>query len=583
MARENYWTKRVPRRNVLGGAAVTGAGLAGMALAGCGGSSSSKTPTTAAGKSSTTSPGSSATAKPSAAASPTLVSVNATSGPEAANIPKDGILNLQQGAPFASINPYKGLDSGLLWGFTIYDHLWYTPLDTGIRENFLASSIEQPDPLHINVKIQDAVFQNKAPANGRAIKASDIKASLESAATQTAISNSSWWTQTLDHIEAPDDHTVQFFLKQVDAWTFSSTNGGSPIATSIMPEEIAKNINFMDTDLVGSGRFQFVSAQNGSNFTLKRNDNWRLKPQPYLAGIQYKLIQQQAQALAAFSDKQIDQVTPNNKLEKDQLVSQLGDQINIQSDLSRAVWLVEPRADGQWADPRVNQAISMALDKDQFIQLMSFGEGKKSGPVPPSFVSQALTDKEIADTYGKFDVTTAKSMLSASGFDLTKTYQIKYYTLSDPEAQFGQIIQSQLQKNLGIKTTLVGEEFGKWLAQSLYGSQFDGFIIYPTLAYDDPSSYIGIYAKQIGGRPNWSGFQNDELDQLVTAQKAILDDAQRNKAVHDIQLKAWAAGAPALPIFVPTTYTANWNYFKGQINGRGSYGLFAGTWYIDKH
>src|SRR6185312_15135497 len=143
--------------------------------------------------------------------------------------------------------------------------------------------------------------------------------------------------------------------------------------------------------------------------------------------------------------------------------------------------------------------------------------------------------------------------------------------------------QSQLQKNLGIKTTLVGEDFGKWLAQSLYGSQFDGFIIYPTLAYDDPSSYIDIYAKDIGGRPNWSGFMNDELDQLVTAQKAILDDTQRNKAVHDIQLKAWTNGAPALPIFVPTTYTASWDYYKGQIKGRGSYELFAGTWYIDKH
>ena len=581
MARENYWTKRVARRNVLGGAAVTGVGLAGLALAGCGGSSSSKTPTASAANSSTAAPGGSSTAKP--AGSATVVSVNATSGPEAANIPKDGILKLQQTAPFASINPYKGLDSGLTWGFLIYDHLWYTPLDTGIRENFLASSIEQPDPLHINVKLQDAVFQNKAPANGRAIKASDVKASLESAAKQTAISNSSWWTDTLDHIEAPDDHTVSYILKQVDAWTFSSTNGGSPIATSIMPEEIANNVNFMDTDLVGSGRFQFVSAQNGANFTLKRNDTWRLKPQPYLAGIQYSLIQEQAAALAAFSAKQIDQVTPNNKLEKDQLVSQLGDGIVIDTDLSRAVWLVEPRGDGQWKDPRVNQAISMALDRDQFIQLMSFGEGKKSGPVPPSFTSQALTEKEINDTYGKFDIATAKSMLAASGFDLTKTYQIKYYTPSDPEAQFAQILQSQLQKNLGIKTTLVGEQFGQWLAQSLYGSQFDGFIIYPTLAYDDPSSYIGIYAKNIGGRPNWSGFMNDELDQLVTAQKAILDDTKRNQAVHDLQLKAWTAGAPALPLFVPTTYTATWDYYKGRIIGRGSYGLFAGTWYIDKH
>ena len=579
MQRDNYWTKRLARREVLGGAAATGIGLAGLALAGCGGSSSNKTPPATSGTSSTA--GVTGTAAPSSTPAP--VSVNATSGPEAANIPKDGILNLRQNAPFASINPYKGLDSGLTWGFLLYDHLWYTPLDTGIRENFLAASIEQQDPLHITVKIQDALFQDKAPANGRPIKASDVKASFESAAKQTAISNSSWWTQVLDHVEAPDDHTVNIIMKAVDAWTFSSTNGGSPIATSIMPAEVANNVPFMDTDLVGSGRFQFVSAQNGTNFVLKRNNNWRLKPQPYLASIQYKLIQEQAAALAAFSAQQIDQVVPNNKLERDDLVSKHGKNIVIDQELSRAVWLIEPRGDGQWADPRVNQAISMALDRNQFIQLMSFGDGKLSGPVPPAFVSQALTEKEIADTYGKFDVAAAKQMLSASGFDTTREYELKYYTPSDNEAQFAQIIQSQLQKNLGLKIKLVGEDFGKWLSQSLYGSQFTGFIVYPTLAYDDPSSYIGIYAKKIGGRPNWSGFSNNELDALVTQQKTILDDQQRNKAVHDIQLKAWAAGAPALPVFVPTTFTASWDYFKGRITGRGSYGLFAGTWYIAKH
>ncbi len=579
MQRDNYWTKRLARREVLGGAAATGIGLAGLALAGCGGSSSNKTPPATSGTSSTA--GVTGTAAPSSTPAP--VSVNATSGPEAANIPKDGTLNLRQNAPFASINPYKGLDSGLTWGFLLYDHLWYTPLDTGIRENFLAASIEQQDPLHITVKIQDALFQDKAPANGRPIKAGDVKASFESAAKQTAISNSSWWTQVLDHVEAPDDHTVNIIMKAVDAWTFSSTNGGSPIATSIMPAEVASNVPFMDTDLVGSGRFQFVSAQNGTNFVLKRNNNWRLKPQPYLAGIQYKLIQEQAAALAAFSAQQIDQVVPNNKLERDDLVSKHGKNIVIDQELSRAVWLIEPRGDGQWADPRVNQAISMALDRNQFIQLMSFGDGKLSGPVPPAFVSQALTEKEIADTYGKFDVAAAKQLLSASGFDTTREYELKYYTPSDNEAQFAQIIQSQLQKNLGLKIKLVGEDFGKWLSQSLYGSQFTGFIVYPTLAYDDPSSYIGIYAKKIGGRPNWSGFSNNELDALVTQQKTILDDQQRNKAVHDIQLKAWAAGAPALPVFVPTTFTASWDYFKGRITGRGSYGLFAGTWYIAKH
>lgn len=584
MERENYWTRRIARRRMLGGSVAAGAGITGWVLAGCGDDDSTKSTPTSSGGNGTSTAGTPAAGSPTAAkAAGTPASVNAPSGPEAANIPKDGTLRLRQLAPWASLNPYKGLDSGLTFGFTVFDHLWYTPLDTGIRENFLATTIEQPDPLHINVKIGPSVFHNKAPINGRAVKASDVKASFESAAKQTAISNSSWWTQSLDHVEAIDDTTLTIVMKQVDAWTFSSTNAGSPLAGSIIPEEIAKNVPFMDTNIIGSGRYEFVSSQNGTNLQLKRFDNWRLKPQPYTAGLQYKLIQEQAQALAAFQAKEIDQLLVNNKQEKDQLVAAAGSKnVTVDSETSRAVWLLEARGDGQWKDPRVSQAISLGLDRKEFIDLMAFGEGKLSGPVPPAFTSQAMTEKEIGDTYGKFDVADAKAKLAAAGFDTSKEYQLKYIIPGDNYAQFAQILQSQLQKNLGIKTKLVGEDFGKWLAQSLYGSQFDGFISYPTLAYDDPSSYIGAYGKKIGGRPNWSGFLDDELDDLLTKQKGTLADADRNKQVHDIQMKAWEKGAPFIPVFVPISNTVTWNYYKNRIVGRGSYGLFNGQYYIDK-
>ncbi|MEO8540780.1 MAG: ABC transporter substrate-binding protein [bacterium] len=566
MDHENYWNRRMRRRRLLGGAGTVALGGTAWALAGCGddddSGGSSASPTSDAG----VNPG-------------TLTAATPTTAGEV--VKKDGTLKSRQGAIFASINPYSGLDSGLTWGFTIFDHLWYTPLDTGVRENFLAASIEQQDPLHFTVKLQDSVFHDKAPANGRAVKASDVKASLESAAKQTKISNSSWWTQVFDHIETPDDKTVNFVLKAVDAWGFSSTNGGSPIASSILPEEIAKDPTFMDKDLVGSGRFQFVSHENGANFKLKRFEKWRVSGEPYLAGLNYKLVQEQAAALAAFSAQEIDAVALNNKLEREDLDKKHGKSIVIDSVDSRAVWLVQTRADGQWADPRVRQAIYLALDRKEMINLMNFGEGKLAGPVPPAF-GEAITSAEVDATYGKTDVAEAKKLLGATTFDLNKEYQLKYIVPGDRYQQFAQIVQSQMQKNLGIKIKLVGEDFGKWLAQSLYGSDYDGFITYPSLEYDDPSSYIGSYTKQIGGRPNWAAFQDDELDGLVIKQKTILDDKERRAAVQAIQKKAYEKAAPYIPTFIALSNTANWGYVKGRVVGRGSYGLFSGKTYIDK-
>jgi ABC-type transport system substrate-binding protein len=63
------------------------------------------------------------------------------------------------------------------------------------------------------VKIGEAFFHNKAPVNGRKVTAQDVKASYETAAKQTKISNSSWWTQILQKVDAPDATTVNFTLK----------------------------------------------------------------------------------------------------------------------------------------------------------------------------------------------------------------------------------------------------------------------------------------------------------------------------------------------------------------------------------
>jgi ABC-type transport system substrate-binding protein len=212
---------------------------------------------------------------------------------------------------------------------------------------------------------------------------------------------------------------------------------------------------------------------------------------------------------------------------------------------------------------------------------MNFGDGQLTGPVPPPFTSQALTEDEINDTWGKTDIAEAKQLLSSTGFDTSKEYTLKFITPGERGAQFAQIVQQQLKKNLDINIKLVGEDFGNWLAQSLYGSNFD-FITFPSLSYDDPSSYIGAYGKQIGGRPNWAGFVDDEMDRLVQEQKAEFDDEARNKLVHDMQIDAWEHGAPYIPVFVAISNTATWGFVKGRIRGRGSYGLFNGRVYLDQ-
>lgn len=568
MGNDKYWTRRMRRRSLLTGAAGLTAGAAGLALVGCGDDSGGA------------SAPSGASVTPAASASPRPAA--SSTNPDA-DIPKDGIYNLRQPNIYASMNPYKGLDSGALWGYTVFDHLWGTPQDTGKPVLMLANHMEQPDPLHITFKFPEVFFHDKKPVNGRAVKASDIKASFETAARQTTISQTSWWTQSFSHIETPDDSTVTIVLNMPDAWTFSSVNGASPISSSIIPEEILDNIDFMDTDVIGSGRFQFDSAQNGAtNFKLSAFPKWRVPGEPWLAGLQYKLIQEQAAADAALLAGEIDSLLMVNKLERDQLTQQMGKKLDVASEQTTSIWTLITRADGNFADPRVRQAISEALDRDQFIKLMYQGDAIQSGPVPAAFKSYSLSDIDLKKTWTKFNVADARALLGAAGFDTSQEYELKYYTPGDQPAAFAQIVQKQLLDNLGIKIKLVGEDFGKWLAQSLYGGDFNGFISFPSIAYDDPVTYIAQWQNPNGGRPNWAHFNNDEINGMITKQQTILDDNERQQALIDLQKKGWEVGVPYLDVHSPTASTGYWWYLK---NYQTNHGLFDNYWartYIDK-
>lgn len=567
MGRDNYWTRRITRRRALATGAAGATGLAALALAGCGDDDDDDDD----GGSQPTTSG----VQPGTATAPTPT-------PKSETIKRDGVYNVRQTAPFASINPWKGLDSGLTWAFYIYDHLFYTPLDTLKPELFLATSIEQPEPTKIIFKLGEGKFHNKAPANGRAVTARDVKASYETTRKQPGVSQTTFSALVFKNMETPDDKTVVCNLNTPDGWAFTTAALSGPIFGSIHPEEVTATPDFLDKEIVGSGRFQFTSHQNGTNFRLDRFANWRVKDEPYLAGMQWKLIQEQAAALAAFSAKEIDVLGLTNKVEKEQLVAKHGKDITIDSELSRSMWMVQLRGDGRYADPRVRRAFNLALNRKEYIDLMALGDGQMSGIIAPAFKSVQLTEKEYQDLLWKHDPAEGKRLLTEAGFDFSQEVEIKFATLGDNFSKFAQITSSQLEKNLGVKTKIVGEDLAKWLQQSLYGSDYKDVIVYPTLAYEEPMTYMVMYEKQIGGRPNWGKFFDDELDGMIRKLNQELNDSARFEQVKELQRKAYGKAAPAFPIFVKVDDTAYWNHVKGRVTGRGSFGLFNGKVYIDK-
>ena len=574
-----YWVsdRRVTRRRLLGGVAVTGAAAAAIGLVGC-----SKDKNTGASGSATAG----ATGSPS---TQTKVQDGTQDGPPTH---LGGILRIRQNPALPNMDPFGPgiltLVQGLTLGFTVFDHMWYVPTDTGVIELFLATKVEQPDPLTVIATLGDATFHNKPPVNGRKVLASDVAASYKRFREETGIGYD-WLHEVMDDITGDDaTQTVTIKQKQPWAWVYTSSNAGSPITSSILPAEILHgHDDLLRSDAIGSGQWVLAGHDNGANLKLRKFDTFRqfagtksIQGQPFLDGVDMKLITDDNQALASFKAGDLDVVGFSTKDDALQTQKQLGDKVIVTSDLARDMFCLMLKYEDPFKDERVRHAFNLLIDRDEAIDLLEQGSGVKCGPLPPAHKRYVLPDNDPAlQDYFKFDIAEAKKLLDAAGYDYNQTHELKHSNRSG-DANLAEVLKGQLAKG-GVKINLAQEDLVRWLTTTLSQGQFH-MTCFDHLPYEDPDLPLRFF---VGGKTfgsNFMGYDDQKVNDAVLAAAQELDESARIKKVQDAQRAIINAWAPMLNIYSPIGYGGRYSYVKGSITGRGSLGLFNRTTWLDK-
>src|SRR5579884_83332 len=129
----------------------------------------------------------------------------------------------------------------------------------------LAESWDIPDPktyifhLHKGIQFSD----------GRPLTSRDVKWSFDSLLQGKIRSTKSATYRFVDHIDAPDDYTVVFHLKQPWAALLWNVAGGGGMG--IVPYGTGAEAT---QHPIGSGPFRFVSAELDKEVVIERNDNY---------------------------------------------------------------------------------------------------------------------------------------------------------------------------------------------------------------------------------------------------------------------------------------------------------------------
>jgi len=415
----------------------------------------------------------------------------------------------------------------------------------------LAESWERtPDGLTFTFKMQPGIkWQNIAPLNGRAFVAEDAAFALNRYATEGVHQQ---YYVNVDSIEAVDDSTLKVTMSRPAA-DFLNPLGSNK--QTIFPRELVED-GSIESKVIGTGPMILKEAVQGSHVKFDKNPEY-WERDVLLDGFEFKVMPDHSARLAAMRAEQIGYayMAASSLSEIEALKGTNPDiQVNLlpaTSSLGLAMNLSLPK----FADERVRQAISLAVDRDAIVDIINEGYFKVMGqiPWPLLFDSEPTVESGILGNWMRHDIEEAKQLLTAAGAE-GLTFDNAYFAYSAVFDRLPEILVPQFRE-AGITMT------GGKVDYTQFNSQWVGGTLpefttggWATSGFDPDNWFYGqVHSTSPGNR--WR-INDPEVDEWAAAQQVELDpDARREtwRKIWDKDLDM-AYRPPIYSYFFPEIY-----------------------------
>src|SRR5215471_4724379 len=227
-------------------------------------------------------------------------------------------------------------------------------------------------PLRQNVKWHD----------GKPFTAADVKCTVEllmgNAQEKLRINPRKSWFANVAEVTTSGDYEATFHLKRPQpSFLALLATGWSPIyPCHVSPRD-------MRSHPIGTGPFKFVEFQPNEHIIVTRNPDYWKKERPYLDGIEYRIIKDVSTRLLSFiagkEDVYFGVTMPQLKDVKNQLPQAICDMVT--PNVSRN--LLINRAQPPFDNAELRRAMSLALDRQGFVDIIADGQGTIGGVMQP--------------------------------------------------------------------------------------------------------------------------------------------------------------------------------------------------------
>jgi peptide/nickel transport system substrate-binding protein len=388
----------------------------------------------------------------------------------------------------------------------------------------LADSWEIPDPrtyifhLHKGVNFHD----------GRPLTSRDVKWTFDSLLQGKVRSTKAAAYRFVDHIDAPDDYTVIFHMKEPFATLLWNLSDG---AMGIVPYGSG---NEASNHPIGSGPFRFVSAEPDKEVVVERNDGyWGEKP--HVKSVRFAVVPDTTtralELRKGSADIAVNDLTP-------ELVLTLEREANIEvlhGPGTVLSYVALNTRDPILKDRRVRQAIACAIDRWPLIHylLRDFARPAYSLLPPESWAY----DGDVP--HNDHNPGLARQLLEQAGYPEVNgvRFHLTMKTSNTEESTrlLATVLQQQLRE-VGIALDIRTFEFATFFADVTRGA-YQVHSLRWVGGNEDPDifEYVFHSDKFTPHGANRTFYSNPRVDVLIDQARSELDQATRKELYAEIQ------------------------------------------------
>ncbi|MEM1927937.1 MAG: ABC transporter substrate-binding protein [Acidilobaceae archaeon] len=437
------------------------------------------------------------------------------------------VLRISQRADLSTIDVQAATDAPTL---SVFGHVYETLFRVKFDENGRASFV--PHLVESYTQISDTVWEFRLRQgvrfhDGKPLTAYDVKASFERGPRVGGLPRI--LLGFLSEVQVVDDYTFRLVLKYPFGPMIAHLSHPS---TSIIPAWVAEQFpNTPINDIrfiVGTGPYRFVEYKKGERTVLEAFEGyWGEKPT--VKRIEWIPIPDDSTRVSFLEAGSVDIITHVPP----QFVSILKNKgFNIVQMPSVRVIYIGINVE-RIPDPRVRQALNLAVDKNAIVTGILEGAGSvATAPIHPSVFGYSR------QTPYPFDPDRARALIREAGWEGRELVFITPQGRYLKDREIAEAVKAYLER-VGLRVRVEVMEWAAYITRVTTQKDFDLFLLgWSTVTLDADYGLYSLFRS--GAAFNRMQYRNPTVDDLLEKARAERDPARRAQLYAEAQRLIWS-------------------------------------------